>query len=128
MEDDRARLIVIVAGYTNEMNRFIESNPGLKSRFTKTIHFPDYTPQEMREIFESLVRENQLNAPHELFEVSQKDFAALSNKPNPGNARDVRSYFEKTLEKQALRVMADEVIEPGELENLVVADLPVVAP
>jgi Holliday junction resolvasome RuvABC ATP-dependent DNA helicase subunit len=58
MEDHRDRLVVIVAGYTNPMKIFIESNPGLKSRFNKYIHFPDYTPEELTRIFEKLANEN----------------------------------------------------------------------
>ena len=59
MEDDRDKLVVIVAGYTKEMNRFIDSNPGLKSRFNRYINFPDYTSGELCEIFNMYVKKNQ---------------------------------------------------------------------
>ena len=59
MEDDRDRLVVIVAGYTNEMKRFIDSNPGLQSRFNRYINFPDYTSGELCDIFNMYVKKNQ---------------------------------------------------------------------
>src|SRR6266567_4793343 len=60
MEDNRERLIVIVAGYTGEMSTFIGSNPGLQSRFTTFLEFPDYTPTQLSEIFASMARENKM--------------------------------------------------------------------
>jgi len=51
LEDDRGKFICIVAGYTEQMHDFIDTNPGLKSRFTQTIHFDDYTPDELTQIF-----------------------------------------------------------------------------
>lgn len=65
MEDYRDRLIVIVAGYTDRMTPFLESNPGLKSRFNKFIHFGDYTSEEMARIFEYMLEKAQYRATEE---------------------------------------------------------------
>jgi hypothetical protein len=56
MEDNRERLVVLVAGYTEPMTAFIESNPGLKSRFNKYIHFSDYSPEQLLKIFDRLAK------------------------------------------------------------------------
>jgi len=106
MEDFRDDLVVIVAGYPAEMSEFVASNPGLASRFSRTIHFPDYSPEEMVEIF----RLNAIAADYELdSEVPRMLFAEFARWKSRdsrtfGNARDVRRLFEFTVEEQAQRL------------------------
>ena len=106
MEDHRDNLIVIVAGYSNLMSDFIDSNPGLKSRFNSYIHFPDYDAEELKAIFEGMcekqeyiLTEKAKSTVDEYIEqmVKYKD-------ENFGNGRDVRNFFEKVIAKQATRV------------------------
>lgn len=106
MEDKRDKFIVIVAGYREEMERFINSNPGLKSRFANYIDFPDYSAEELAQIFELLCKNNDYiltddakvsaaNVIAEMVEHKDNNFA---------NARTIRNYFEKVCRKQAVRL------------------------
>ena len=106
MEDERDRLIVIVAGYTDEMRLFIESNPGLKSRFTNYIEFPDYNASELCRIFASMAKQNGLFLTPELKALLLFHYSLIEkNRPHHfGNARDVRNIFESAITKQASRV------------------------
>ena len=124
MEDDRSRLVVIVAGYTEEMQTFINSNPGLQSRFNRYINFPDYTTNEMIQIFEKLA-----NMYHYTIDFSMKtalasyiDAAYRQNRGHFGNARFVRNLFEKCLENQANRM--DLQGSSDNLSSLTASDLP----
>lgn len=124
MEDDRSRLVVIVAGYTEEMQTFINSNPGLQSRFNRYINFPDYTTNEMIQIFKKLA-----NKYHYTIDFSMKtalasyiDAAYRQNRGHFGNARFVRNLFEKCLENQANRVAQQS--NSGDISLLTAADLP----
>lgn len=106
MEDERDKLIVIVAGYTDEMETFIAANPGLQSRFTNYISFPDYKPQELCRIFAAMVRHNGLRLTPELKEklVVYYSLVHRQNAKHFGNARDVRNLFESTVTRQAGRL------------------------
>jgi stage V sporulation protein K len=107
MEDYRDRLVVIVAGYGDEMTRFIESNPGLKSRFSRYFHFEDYTPQELVLIFESFCNKHHYTlteAASETLIIKFKELYDYRDK-SFGNGRLVRNMFEKTIEKQANRLV-----------------------
>jgi len=106
MEDDRDKLVVIVAGYTNEMKRFIDSNPGLKSRFNRYINFPDYTGKELYDIFCMYARKNQYKLTPEAAEQVKRHFnnAVAHKDRNFGNARYARNYFEKSIQRQANRL------------------------
>lgn len=106
MEDDRDRLVVIIAGYTNEIRNFVNSNPGLSSRFNRYIEFPDYTEEELAEIFKSLLSKYDYTMNYDA-EVAMKKriAAAVREKDNHfGNGRYVRNLFEKVIEKQANRL------------------------
>jgi len=107
LEDDRGRFICIVAGYTKEMHTFIEANPGLKSRFTKTIHFEDYTPTELQQIFIRLATKNNFKMTAEtqsaLLHHFEKVYATRTT--GFGNARDVRSLFEQSTTNQSKRLI-----------------------
>ena len=112
MENDRDKFVVILAGYEKEMKQLINSNPGLKSRFARTIHFNDYTVKELEKIFDSIMHEYQLTfgrgARKKLCEVlteKQKDKST-----NFGNGRYVRNIFENAIQEQALRL--ERIIKP----------------
>lgn len=106
MEDDRDRLVVIVAGYTKEMEDFINSNPGLQSRFNRYIHFTDYTAEELYDIFCLQVKKNEYTISEEASNRLKMILAdALAHKEKDfGNARFVRNLFEKVIEHQANRL------------------------
>lgn len=106
MEDERDRLVVILAGYTADMKRFIDSNPGLQSRFNRYIEFPDYTAEELLQIFEVNMRKYDYHFGEGAKEVLQQYLEnAVANKDvNFGNGRFVRNVFEKALERQANRL------------------------
>jgi SpoVK/Ycf46/Vps4 family AAA+-type ATPase len=106
MEDHRDDLVVIAAGYRDRMENFIESNPGLRSRFTRFIDFPDYTPEELTLIFERLADEEGYKLDEGVIESVRKTLTAEydSRTPTFGNGRLVRNLFERTLTAQANRL------------------------
>ena len=106
MEDDRDKLVVIVAGYTDEMKHFINSNPGLQSRFNRYINFPDYTAEELAQIYLLHVKKNQYTMDEATIEYLQKQFEyVVAHKDrNFGNGRYARNVFEKSIQSQAKRV------------------------
>jgi SpoVK/Ycf46/Vps4 family AAA+-type ATPase len=106
MEDFRDDLIVIVAGYTGEMTKFINMNPGLRSRFNKYIIFDDYSSSEMLEIFESLCTKNKFILSPPAQEAALQYFAIQKEDPTFGNARGVRNYFDRVVMKQASRILS----------------------
>ena len=107
MEDNRERIVVIVAGYRNEMRRFIDSNPGLGSRFSKTVDFPAYDAGELCEIFRRMAARQQFALPAG-FEAKLKPWIEARSKADDwANAREMRTLLEKTREAQALRVAGD---------------------
>ena len=107
MEDHRSRIIVIVAGYSNEMRRFVASNPGLASRFAKTIDFPPYRPSELLAIFRHIARERQYELPEAGLErLLQPWLADRMKSAEWGNARSIRNLFERVCEVQANRLAA----------------------
>lgn len=126
MEDDRERLVVMVAGYTEEMKGFINENSGLKSRFNKYIEFPDYTPEEMLEIFvrkcQALDYRLEDEARTKVFDLIK---TAYENRDRSfGNGRYVRNVFEKSCERQANRVAGVSALTKVVLTTIVVGDIP----
>jgi SpoVK/Ycf46/Vps4 family AAA+-type ATPase len=128
MEDDRGNFVVIAAGYKNEMDRFINSNPGLKSRFTNFFHLEDYKPAELLEIFKIIAKSSGRNLEEgaikkleivmkETFEKRDKTFA---------NGRTVRNLFENTLKEQASRLskLTPEKLTQDELLLIKAEDIP----
>ena len=106
MEDHRDDLIVIVAGYTGPMEKFIHSNPGLESRFNKYLHFDDYDAGQLMEIFRSMCRKNGYTLSPEGEAWAEGALRTLYEErdENFGNARDVRNLFERAVARQADRV------------------------
>ena len=125
MEDHRKDLIVIVAGYTNLMEKFIHSNPGLESRFNKYFYFEDYNGTQLMEIFRSMCGKNGYTLSQEAEEWAEKDLQELyeHRDENFGNARDVRNLFEKAVSRQSDRVAQLEVPTREQLMQLQVCDL-----
>jgi stage V sporulation protein K len=105
MEDNKNNLIIILAGYKNEMDYFIETNPGLRSRFPIHIYFPDYTVQELYAIGESMLSKRQYELTEEAKNAFKKKLQAMRIiHPYSGNARMVRNIIEKTIRRQAVRL------------------------
>ena len=125
MEDDRDKLVVIIAGYTNEMKRFIDSNPGLQSRFNRYINFPDYTAGELVDIFKMYMKKNQYTISEDAEEMlSEKLTYAVDHKDrNFGNARYVRNIFEKAIQAQANRLSGKTGLSERELTEITREDL-----
>lgn len=124
MEDNKDDLVVIVAGYKNEMKHFIESNPGLNSRFKKQIEFPDYTPEQMQEIFMKMVEadggvlaDDAVAPLLEIWEASKSD-------PMFGNGRGVRNVYEQVLANQATRVVNKGKFAKRTLTTIRKVDIP----
>ncbi len=107
MEDNRDRIVVIVAGYPDQMRRFIDSNPGLSSRFSKTIEFPAYNSADLSEIFRRMATRQQFNLP-DGFEAKLRPWIdSRSTAQDWANAREMRTLLEKTREAQAVRIGGD---------------------
>ena len=125
MEDDRDRLIVIVAGYPKEMKQFIDSNPGLQSRFTRTIHFPDYNARELADMFRMYAKKNHYVLSPQMEKYLNASLAYLTRKrdKNFGNGRYVRNLFEKAVERQAGRLANDPNRTKEMLRTLELSDI-----
>jgi stage V sporulation protein K len=125
MEDLRDRLVVIVAGYPKEMDEFIRSNPGFRSRFTRYIDFPDYSPEEMVQIASRLIVEWGYDLSPDCAKALLSAFQAQARGPDFGNAREVRNILEEATARQASRLAAVARPTVEELRVLEVADLPI---
>jgi len=110
MEDHRDDLVVIVAGYTDPMEKFIGSNPGLKSRFNKYIEFPDYTVDELESIFDMNCKKYEYTVEEDARKHIRELIAARRNErlENFANAREVRNIFEEIVTNQARRIAGIE--------------------
>jgi SpoVK/Ycf46/Vps4 family AAA+-type ATPase len=124
MEDNRDRIIVIVAGYPADMRRFIDSNPGLASRFTKTIDFPAYSPDELCEILQRMAARQHFVLPDGFAAAITPWIASRVGSPDWGNARSIRTLLEKAREAQAVRIAHDTSADLSriEVEDLVRAE------
>jgi SpoVK/Ycf46/Vps4 family AAA+-type ATPase len=126
MEDHRDELIVIVAGYTELMHEFIDSNPGLQSRFNKYFEFPDYTGEELLAIFQRFCSKNgyKLDASAENQLLGTFDLLYEERDDHFGNARAARNIFEKAIHAQADRLAALEgELSDSELELINAEDI-----
>jgi SpoVK/Ycf46/Vps4 family AAA+-type ATPase len=125
MEDHRENLVVIVAGYKEEMSRFVDSNPGLKSRFARAIRFEDYSPTELTEIFKVkceqhgyLLSSKTLEAVHHLVNQFEDQIGKL------GNGRFVRNIFDRCIANQCNRLAASKKLSKEDLKTFVPDDIP----
>ncbi len=125
MEDHRDEFVVIVAGYTQLMKEFIESNPGLKSRFNKFFEFPDYTVDELQQIFELQCKKYQYKLTDEADAAVREEIIRLEEAKgeNFANAREVRNLFEKIITNQAARVSELEDVDEEMLSTITIDDL-----
>ena len=126
MEDHRERIAIIVAGYPQEMKRFIESNPGLQSRFSRYFYFDHYQPPELLRIFDTFINEINIvltgQAKTALAGLFRELYRARTKRF--GNGRLVRNIFERVVEKQANRIAQIENITDQELCSIGKRDIP----
>ena len=120
MEDHRDELVVIVAGYGEEMAQFISANPGLPSRFPRTIHFPDYSTDELLSIFKGMCDRDRYEISDDALSALGQYLAKLPRTREFGNGRLARNLFEAALARQASRVVASG---SSDLTTLTLADL-----
>lgn len=125
MEDERGRLVVILAGYSVEMDEFINSNSGLQSRFSRYIDFPDYNEQELLSIFDHQLKINQYviseSARQKVFDIICDKYSKKDK--NFGNARFVRTLFEKIITHQANRLATVEQLTDDMLMEIIDEDV-----
>jgi hypothetical protein len=127
MEDNRDRLVVIVAGYTDEMTTFVESNPGLKSRFNRYFYFEDYKPEDLLAIFEKMAEKGHFRLTDATRKTLLRLFEELYVRRDRtfGNARVARNLFEKSIERQANRLAVLSSLSDEVLTTLLPEDIPV---
>ena len=125
MEDDRDRFVVIVAGYGEEMHEFIDSNPGLSSRFARYIEFPNYSDSDLLEIFKRICAKNDYCLGDGMDDALRQHFALVLSSADRkfGNARYARNLFEKLLEIQSNRVAAMKNPNSTDISTLQKEDL-----
>ena len=125
LEDDRDKLVVIIAGYTNEMKRFIDSNPGLQSRFNRYIDFPDYSAEDLVRIFHMQMKKNQYTISNDADEMlkDRMTYAVEHKDRNFGNARFARNIFEKSIQMQANRLAGKTGLSDRQLTEITVSDI-----
>ncbi len=125
MEDHRDDLIVIVAGYPDLMQDFLDSNPGLRSRFNKKILFEDYTADELMDIFSGICGKSSCEITEEAADCVREFFRKRCEAKLPGfaNGRDVRNYFEKTLTNQANRLATLTDVTDQDLVTITLEDV-----
>lgn len=125
MEDYRESIVVIIAGYTKEMNQFLNSNPGLKSRFSTYIQFPDYSKEELLLIFKKMVTDIQHTISEGgLFKMEMLIDEYYDKGAFAGNARTIRNIFESMQKNQALRIEKSTVSSKELLITFIDSDVP----
>lgn len=124
MEDHRDRIVVIAAGYPDEMGDFLASNPGLESRFTRTIHFPDYADDDLVEIFRHIAATQHYRLDPAVLDAVREVVSGHERDRGFGNARVVRNLFEAALARQAQRLRGPDTPTDDELVTLLAEDIP----
>jgi stage V sporulation protein K len=125
MEDHRDNLVVIVAGYQDEMARFINSNPGLKSRFSRSIHFEDYAPVELTEIFKLLCDKNSYAIDDVILSTFRELVAEFIDRIGElGNGRFVRNIFDRCIANQCNRLAVMVTPSSEDLKTFLAEDIP----
>lgn len=125
MEDYRDDLIVIAAGYHDEMQEFLDANPGLRSRFNRTIEFPNYSASELIEILTNRAAKLDYHFGEDALEFVRKRFEEVLACPpdNFGNARSVRNYLDNVINNQANRLVKEASFKEDELMQINLADV-----
>ena len=125
MEDNRDDFVVIVAGYTEPMKKFIDSNPGLKSRFNKYIEFPDYNIDELEQIFDMNCKKYDYKVSEDVKHQIRALITSrkIENIDNFANAREVRNLFEEIITNQARRISAIENPTEEDMMTIILDDL-----
>ena len=126
MENHRDKLVIIVAGYEDEMQRFVASNPGLQSRFKNTIYFPDYEPLEMYQIFVKIAETEKFSITADACVLLKNHFVALfeARGADFGNGRDVRNLFEDCTSNLALRTVDEPASNEAAFFTFQAKDIP----
>lgn len=124
MENNRDKLAVFVAGYEKEMNSFLNSNPGLRSRFTNTLTFDSYTPDEMVQISTEIARELQISMPDPVLKRLHHHFSNSDYSGSAGNGRYARNVVDKMISNMANRLGAESMFETVALTSFIASDVP----
>jgi len=124
VEDRRERIVVVVAGYPDEMDTFLDSNPGLRSRFPRSITFPDYTSDELVAIVEQMAEGGRYRLTDGARRHVRELLDALDRGKGFGNGRLARNLFEQILAQQALRLLRRDAPTDDELTTLTADDIP----
>ncbi|MBB4681422.1 right-handed parallel beta-helix repeat-containing protein [Crossiella cryophila] len=124
MEDHRDDLVVVAAGYHKEMDAFLQSNPGLASRFTRTIEFENYTTDELVTIVQRMCGAHQYQVPEETRTTLSVHFGQMSRGEDFGNGRAARKVFEEMVDRQAFRLANETEADDQSLSLLLPADVP----
>ncbi len=123
MDDNRDRLVVILAGYYDDMHNFLNKNAGLQSRFPNIIEFEDYSTDELFSIAERMYKEQGYILSSEAIELLGEIFEEGKKQPQFGNGRYVRNIFEKSLNNQAMRLSRSSTIGKAELSTIIAQDI-----
>jgi SpoVK/Ycf46/Vps4 family AAA+-type ATPase len=125
MEDYRDDLVVIVAGYTDRMEQFLSSNPGLRSRFPRVVDFPDYPADQLFEIFRRVADQSKYRVAAEAQLTLKTELQRMWQHRGPefANARDVRNFFERVVSQQANRVSGSRKITTEMLVTITEVDV-----
>ena len=124
MEEHRGKIVVIVAGYPKEMEKFLDSNPGLRSRFDTAIHFDDYSIKELMQIFESLLVENQYDITDGARRAVVRHLMDLHMREVGGNARLVRNVFQQLVAHQAMSLAGLETLTVEQMRLITIFAIP----
>jgi hypothetical protein len=125
MENRRQEVVVIVAGYTDEMSKFLDANPGLRSRFSRTVEFPAYNPAELVEIAELIAAQNEYHLDEAVSGWLREHFDQLADTDRPANAREARKLFETMVENQAERLTSQDELDVTQLTRILPEDRPI---
>ena len=128
MEDKRDKFAVIVAGYSEDMDTFIKSNKGLKSRFQTFIEFEDYSFDELVQIFRLIATQSQVDCPDQVQEAIHQYLELRKPIGEDGNGRFARNLFEQMFQNMTTRAMKSGTISRDEFNKFSVDDVPVFDP
>jgi SpoVK/Ycf46/Vps4 family AAA+-type ATPase len=124
MEDKRGSFAVVVAGYSEDMDEFIKSNKGLKSRFQTFIEFEDYSSDELIQIFKLIAKQADVNCPKDVEDEILRYIEFTQPTGDDGNGRFARNLFEKMFQNMTTRAMATGSMANAELTTFAIADVP----